>query len=320
MKIPNGSNKYFPKFCKWAYKKYNDSFFTRFFIRLLVALPPLLVTTLYTNKSLKLYLSENFTEFYTFISTLGNDFYVLFIFLFAFIWTPLCFALGIEITKRAQSNGLNVDGLLALLTSLDAVVAKKNKRFSDHVRKSDQLTKETAFENITEPFSQIEEIIREICSFFNATRTNNKKSLIRVSMAVFENNKIVNIPIYFPYDEPIRSSLPRLNQKNSAFQTAYKNKRMLLISDVQKELKKQPDKRKFAETENEVDNIGSIICYPIVTIDQTVPFVVSIHCDDPGYFKDEYRDIYEHSLMRFSLRINIEYNLLLLKEKLCGKT
>ena len=89
--------------------------------------------------------------------------------------------------------GLSVDGLLALINSLDIVVGNKCKRFNNHVSNLNLLTKETAFETITNPNAQIEEILREICSFFNATKTNKKLALIRVTLAVFENNKIVKI-------------------------------------------------------------------------------------------------------------------------------
>jgi hypothetical protein len=316
MKIPKGDRNIRNACAKWAYTRYNDSFLFKLLIGLIVAAPPALTGALYGNENLKKLLRNTLSDYYLDIAAIGRD-YVLIINLISFLWPIVLMIIGIEIVKKAQSNGLSVDGLLALINSLDIVVGNKSKRFNSHVRNLVLLSKETAFETITNPNAQIEEIVREICSFFNATKSDKKTALIRVTLAIFENNKIVNIPIYFPMDEPVKSSVDKLNQPHSAFSTAYKHKKMVLISDVKKELHKPINKRKFAETESEEDNSGSMICYPIKVHDNSVPFVVSIHCDEAGYFKEEFRDIYEHSLKRFELRLSLEYSLLVMKENLC---
>ena len=51
--------------------------------------------------------------------------------------------------------------------------------------------------------------------------------------------------------------------------------------------------------------------------DGIIPFVISVHCDEAGYFKEEFRELYEHSLKRFELRLGLEYSLLIMKERLC---
>lgn len=315
MKIPKGKSSIANNCAKWAHSLYNDSFVFKLIIGLIVATPPALTGALYGNESLKELIRNALPSYYQKIASFSHD-YVLAINLVSFLWPIVLMIIGIEIVKRAQSNGLSVDGLLALINSLDIVVGNKSKRFNDHLRNVKSLTKETVFETITNPNAQIEEIIREICSFFNATKSDNKSTLIRVTLAVFEDDKIVKIPIYFPMDEPVKSSIVKLNEPHSAFLIAYKSKKMVLISDVKKELQKPINKRKFAETESEEDNSGSMICYPIKVHDSSVPFVASIHCDEAGYFKEEFRDLYEHSLKRFELRLSLEYSLLVMKEKL----
>lgn len=319
MKTPRGKNSTWLKVTKCLYSYYKESgLFFKLFLALLVAGPPALIGALYGNRELKKFLHFVFSDnFYQVISEIGRNNTLLFNSI-SFIWPIILLLLGSEIVKNAQSNGLSVDGLLALITSLDETVGTKSRRFNDKLRNINNLTKETAFESITDPRAQIEEIVRQICSFFNATQTDKKKALIRVTLAIMKNNKIESIPIWFPMDEAIKSSVSKLNSTNSAFLTAYRSKRILIISDVKKELQKPEGKRKFAETENEEDNSGSMICYPIKAYNSSViPFVISIHCDEAGYFKDEFRELYEHSLKRFELRLSVEYSLLMMKESLC---
>lgn len=296
---------------------YYSGWFNKTVIHLTVVVPPSLILALYSNKSLKNFIKVISTDAtYQQIATIGRDYSLVFNAI-SFIWPIVLLTLGSEIVKRAESDGLSVDGLLALIASLDRIVGTKNTRFSQHVKNINHLSKETVFENITDPKAQIVEILREICAFFNATRSEKKRALIRVTLAIFKDGKICELPVFFPSDEPIKSSIESLNSRNSAFLTAYNSKKMVLISDIQKELKKAIEKRKFAETENEEDNSGSVICYPVKVQDSSVPFVISIHCDEAGYFKDEFKELYEHSLQRFALRLSVENSLLVMKEKFC---
>lgn len=297
---------------------YYQGWLAKSIINLIVVVPPALIATLYSNKNLKHFILVVTSEStYAYIATIGRDYVLLFNAL-AFIWPVLLLSLGAEIAKRAESNGLDVENLLALVKSLDSIVGIKNKRFHLHTKKLDALTKENAFEAITDPNAQIAEIVKEIGVFFNAIG-EKRRALIRVTLAVMVDGKIDSLPIFYPNDEPITSSLDSLNSSNSAFQTAFKTKKTLLISDIQKELRKTKGQRKFAETENEADNSGSMICYPVKVYDSSIPFVISIHSDEPGHFKDEFKEIYEHTLQRFALRLSVENSLLVMKEKLCGK-
>ncbi len=315
MKNPKGSQNIGDRFCKWLATIYSIWYVRTIIVPLALVIPPALITTLYTNESLKTFLRVNFPDFFNFIAPIGHENVVLFN-LFVLIYPAIFVAIGAWIAQKAESNGLSVSGLLALLASLDQVVGVKNTRF-EILTTNNTLTKETAFEVITNPRLQIEEIIRAICDFFNATRNAKSKPLIRVTLAVMKGKKVVDIPVFFPTDEPIRSTTASLSQPHSAIVVAATTRKMVLISDISKELKKPESKRKFVNTGNDVDNTGSIICYPIQTR-SGVPYVVSIHCEEPSYFKDEFKDLYEHSLQRFALRMSVEHSLLTMKEKLCG--
>jgi hypothetical protein len=176
------------------------------------------------------------------------------------------------------------------------------------------------FEKITDPMTQISEIIREISVFFNVTKKLKSRALIRVTLAVMKDGKVSSLPIWFPTDEPIKASLSALNSPRLTFINAAKQKQLIIIPDIKKELSKTKKLRKFEESENLEDNAGSMICYPVYfNCSSSIPYVISIHCDEPGYFKNEFKSLYQHTLDRFSLRLNVEHSLFIMKETLCGK-
>lgn len=310
-----------PKNKNWGYKlsvwlyRFNSGWLSKLILNLIVVVPPAVIASLYSNESVKNGLKLIAPDQYPWIASLGHNNVLIFNTL-AFLWPLTLIALGNHIAARANENGLNVATLFALIKSLDSIVGIKNKRFHTHT-KNTTLTNENAFETITDPNSQIAEIVKEIGVFFNAINNEKKTALIRVTLAVMKDGLIDSIPIFYPNDEPIKSSLDRLNTPSCAFIVAAKSKRTILISDIKKELKKGAEERQFAETDNEEDNVGSMICFPIKVYDASIPFVVSIHCDEAGYFKEEYVEFYEHTLQRFALRLSVENSLLILKEKLC---
>ena len=305
------------RFCVFVYAYY-DGWIIKILISVFVAAPPATIIALYTNKELKNFIRLVTSDTtYNSIATIGTEYNILFN-LLAFLWPLFFTTLGAEIAKKAVSNAVNVDSLFALIRSLDSIVGIKDKRFSSHAKNIANLSKENAFENITDPNAQIAEIVNAIGVYFNAI-ANNKKTLIRVTLAVMKDEKIYDVPIFYPNDEPIKASNDCLSSPNSAFMNAFKTKKMLLITDIKKELKKSDAERKFAKSENEEDNFGSMICYPVKVYDSSIPFVISIHSDESGYFKDELKEVYEHTLRRFALRLSVENSLLIMKERLCGK-
>lgn len=314
MKIPRDQS-FINKSAKKLYGYYSG-FFSKVAINLIVLTPPALVGTVYSNKDVKSYLRSLLgDDHYGFIAEMGRN-HVLLFNVSSFVWPILLVTLGSEISRRAKESGVNAGGLITLLKALDSIVGVKNKRFHNHLKKVDSITKETAFEKITDPQAQIAEIVREIGVYFNAVGVK-KDALIRVTLAVVEGDKVKEIPIFYPNDEPVKSSIASLNNESSGFLTAIRTKKTVLVSDIKKELKKTADKRKFVATENEEDNSGSIICYPVKAYDQTIPFVISVHSDEDGYFQEDLKDVYEHSLQRFALRLSVEYSLLKMKERLC---
>lgn len=315
MQTPKGSKGFLDRMAKLlvATSKYRV---VKFLIGpLLLAAPPAIITALYSNPSAKAWIFINAPTLNHVLAT-----YWWLLIVFSAAYPIIIVTLAKAVVKKAEANGLNVDGLLALLASLDAIVGCKETRFANFAASGEKPSKEIAFCMITQPNQQIAEIVREICNLFNALRTEKNKPLIRVVLAVMENGKIVELPIHYPADEPIRATIKQLNDPGSAIILAAKSRKTIIVEDIKKELQRPKKKKRFVDAGNNMDNFGSLICYPIIRHgNHHVPFVISIHCDEPCYFKSNFLDLYEHSLSRFALRMNLEYNLLVIKERICGQ-
>ncbi len=273
-----------------------------------------------------------FSDFHAAVMTtlpsLGKvlDEHVLIIVILAIIFPILLLSSARWVLQRVHSRTVTVDWLNPLNAALDRVVGCKANRFSAAAQKTNRAIKrEDAFCQITQPQVQIAELVRGICEFFNAVRlqsggnASDNTRLIRVNLAEIRNNQVVSLPIFYPEDEPVPArAIPSLNAKNSAIKVALMSKNILVIHSIKKEMEKPIGNRRFVDIGYDGDNIGSIICYPIIyppTGD--IPFVISIHCDEEDYFKESRSDLYRFSLERFALRLNLEYSLLLMKETLC---
>ena len=312
MKAPQGGDGTYDRFCRWL-----DGFYKRGWVQYLlapalVAVPPWLVTKALDSKPLKEWLQA----FSPVMADVLTRYDVLF-FGFASIYAWAVLAFGKSVSKRVESRSLDIAGLLTLLASIDQVVGSKLDRFRKHVNNVASLKAETAFDAITQPRLQISELTRGIADFFNASRPGKGNRLIRVVLVEMSDRRIKGIAVYFPMDEPVKATIDDLSKPNSTIMTAFKSRRIVVIESIKKELKKRSG-ASYVDAGNEQDNNGSLICFPVVIPQsKNVPYVVSVHCDEDGYFKKAMSELYEHSLARFALRLNLEHGLLELKEKLC---
>jgi hypothetical protein len=282
----------------------------------LVAVPPWAVNKLLDSQTAKLWAHGAFPQAAEILERYDVVFYAL---AATYSWAILAFARSVA--KRIESSSIDTGGLLTLSASLDNVVGCKLDRFAKHVKAgASGLTAENAFSTVTQPRLQIAEITRGVAEYFNACRPANKqRHLIRVVLAEMESGKITGIPVFFPMDEPIRSSIADLNKRNSAIVTAARTCRIVVIESIEKELRK-PVSPNYVDTGVAEDRVGSIICFPVVAQSKKVIFVISVHCEEDKYFKKVKASLYDHALSRFALRLNLEFNLLQLKEKLCGQS
>lgn len=314
MRFPKGDRRLYGRFTRWLFELYKKWWVQYIAAPVLLAAPPALVTGFYNNKAL----NAKVLALSPWVADLLTQ-YAIAAFLFASLYSLILLAFAKSVVKSVDARGLNVEGLLMLIAAIDSVVGSKARRFAERATNMNGLTRESVFDEITQPTKQIAEIVRAICELFNLATTDKKRpNLIRVVLATInENNEITGLPIYYPEDEPVRSTVDGLNDPSSAIRTAARTRKTIIIRDIAKELEKPKVKRKFADTGNDQDNIGSLICYPVLhNGTKRVPFVISIHCEDAGYFKEGFVELYEHTLQRFALRLSLEYSLLTIKEKL----
>lgn len=313
MKHPKSAGGKRIRFCNWVFRIYKYWSVQYLIAPILLTIPPLIATKFEQDPEIKAFVASWSPATAEFLTS-----HHIVLLVFGSIYSLFVLGFAKWVVKNVEGRGVSVEGLLGLVGALDSVVGAKQKRFAAHAASRNGLSKETAFCEVTQPQAQISEIVRGICDLFNAARTSKRDQLIRVTLATIEGGKIVEIPIFYPQDEPVNSSIQLLNDPSSAILTAHRNKKILVIESITSELKKHKGRR-FVDTGNPDDNMGSLICFPVVyPPTREIPFVISIHCDEDRYFKADFSELYQHTLQRFALRLNLEYSLLLIKEELCG--
>lgn len=238
----------------------------------------------------------------------------------AILWAypSLLITLSGIISERAKKNKdqMPVENLYALLRCLDGVVGLKESRFrnflSNNTSKNGTEEKEV-FRSITQPQIQIAELTRAICDLFNALYPESNQKLIRVVLAQLNGGRVEEIPVHYPNDEDPVASLEVLNSPSSTIMTCLKQRKIIVVSSIKKEVTRHHKKRRFNPSAAKEE--GSIICYPIKWGKSDIPFVVSIHCDQDGLFKEAETAYYEFLLERFELRLRLEYNLALIRRE-----
>lgn len=252
------------------------------------------------------------------------DSYTWVILVLAFIYPTLLMAFARFVKHRVNSNGINQDVLLSLIAILDRIVGCKARRFGDYLKTLNRQPQSgnigPTFETITQPATQIAEITRGVCELFNVLLAEAKpRTLIKVVLARVEDNKVVDMPIFFPEDEPVRTRVEILNQPESTIMTAVRTKKIVIVESTLKESQKKSGKRYVASEDDDTDFDGSLICFPIRhDLTNSIPFVLSIHSDEAGVFNKEHAELYKHLLGRFENRISLEYSLMKIKEEVAN--
>lgn len=287
---------------------------------LITGVVPVLTVAYFSNRVFGEIVKHRYPDFSTWVDT--NAWVIL---VSAFIYPTLLIALARFVMHRVNSNGINQDVLLSLIATLDRIVGCKAKRFGGYVTSLKQMKKDTPiekpFEAITQPNIQIAEITRGVCELFNVIMKEEKpRTLIKVVLVEINNNKVVDLPVFFPEDEPPLASIKLLNQPESTIMTAVRIKKMVIISSTKKEMQKKQGRRYVASDEDSKESDCSLICFPIRHAPtNSVPFVLSIHSDEVGVFNKENSELYEHLLGRFERRISLEYSLMTIKEEVANR-
>jgi len=320
MRSPRAQNGWFDRSAKFLYRCYQYKLCRYLIAPIILAFPPGFLTSYYSNSTF----AETINKSVPAIGANIEAHPVIWV-LFSMIYPSLILIFAKIVLSRAHARKMTDDWLHHLNVALDRVVGCKNVRFTDHVLSMDDLTRENAFCTITQPETQIAELVRGICEFFNAIRAedknvNDRSRLIRVTLCLIIDGNVESILISYPEDEATipPQSVALLNDPSSCIQTSIRERDIVVIQSIESELKKAAEYRRFVDIGVEGDNYGSLICYPVIyRATGDIPYVVTIHCDEDGYFREKKSELYKFSLDRFSLRVRLEHNLLLMKETLC---
>lgn len=237
MKLPKRGTGIRDACARWLFNFYNNHLWVQIFLApLVLALPPVLLAKFTDSPKFHDFVSDHLPKVAQFL----DEYYISSI-LFVAIYTFVVLALAKAIAQRVKTREVDTNGLLAVMGALDGIVGSKAARFGEYVKNIPNLDRAAIFCTISQPQLQINEIIRAIWHVFDAAKSRETNNLIRVVLARFEEGKITGIPVYFPADEFVNASLEDLNKPNSAFLTAFRNKRILVIPDIEKELRTKKD-------------------------------------------------------------------------------
>lgn len=283
---------------------------------ILIGLLPAALIAYYTNPSFSKLANDNIPGLKVILT---NDTGIILLIL-VWAYPSLLVGLGSLITNWANKNKEQMPAqyLFTLLSCIDGVVGLKEKRFRDYAKELS--TGKKAYGNetflaITQPQTQIAELVRGICELFNSLYPESNQKLIRVVLAQLNQGKVEKIPVHYPNDEDPVASLEVLNSQNSTIMTCFKQRKIIVVTSIKKEITKHHKKRRFNPSTPDNKEGGSIICYPIKWDKSDIPFVLSIHCDHEGLFKERETPYYEFLLKRFELRLGLEYNLALIRRE-----
>lgn len=204
--------------------------------------------------------------------------------------------------KQFDNEKTTENILIALLAHLDTVVSVKNKRFYDYSKQVTKARGSAVFKEITQPILQIQEIIKNISSFFEHIKSDTtiKCSLLRVK----PNNTIEH---FICLDGQPTADDSIINQKSSTASNCLQTKSMVVVENTDKK------DALFAHAHGATSSNKSIICYPIKKGKQ-VEFIISITSRMEKCFNNAEIKKYEYILEQFGKRIVLESYLNQIKE------
>ncbi len=229
------------------------------------------------------------------------------------VWNAL-----IGYIQRYSQNKEEIDsrGLLTLFEVLESVVGAKAQRFGDYAKEFSTATEirdaRDVFGCITKPDQQIALLVNGIHAFFDAI--DKEGVSFRVSVIAVEDGVPSNYYYFYPQGEPPRTPIEVIRTKESSVSYCTLKKKILIIPDLQVEVRKDKD-RHYVPSQEEGHEEGSLICYPVIHhYSNAVPYAITVVADKKGYFTHERKKFYNWVFRHFAVRMGLEHSLLVLKE------
>ncbi len=207
--------------------------------------------------------------------------------------------------------------LISILNALEIAVNEKAKRMATGAKgalgKTAICPKET-FKSITLPGQQMSLLITGIHAVFE--RLSGDSIEFRVGLLKVETNRPTEWLAFHPPATVPSMSADELANKCSTVSSCIRSKKIVIVDDIQKELKKKEEKRRYLTGSAEAKDKGSQLCFPVThPATGKIQLVITIAGDKPNSLIEKHADLYEWVLKHFVVRLSMEQSLLIMKEK-----
>ncbi|WP_153001057.1 hypothetical protein [Thiomicrospira sp. XS5] len=218
--------------------------------------------------------------------------------------------------KYAEKQEINSeDYLIALIQVLDKVVEEKVNRFKNCLQDTSIQQKSEIFEKITQPENQLRYLNDAILGVFQQIIPNKE---INVSLLEVENQTPKRMLFWKPEHPAPTTSIEKLSNPNSTAMHCITNKKITIVENTEKEIKKPHNKKYVSNSSTDVEE-KSILCYPVFDeVNLEVAYVINIVVNGSKSISLEHKDLYKYVLQKIVTRMELEHILKLLKERTDG--
>lgn len=207
--------------------------------------------------------------------------------------------------------------VISILDVLNEVVSDKSKRmaaFAKQCQSAKMVCSENAFQTITQPTTQIAIMARAIRSVF--TTIDRTGAFFKVGIMAIENGKAHDWAAWEPQSDPPITLLNTLRHETSSISRAIQSGKMVIVEDIQKELKKNKAERKYVKGNTQAGEGGGQICFPVAhPVNREIVYVITIAGNRRTCFQESFEPIYTWILRQFATRISLEHSLHIIKER-----
>jgi hypothetical protein len=222
-----------------------------------------------------------------------------------------------DLQARYDKLSRDYDIALLLLEKLESVVAQKRERFAtlcDSFKSTVSAPKhKTVFTQITQPEEQFKHLLTALRDCLMHIYPNE---FIKIALMQVQNNEIFQWQCHAPYDTRPRTSIAALKHPNSTFSKCLSTKKMVIVGDTQKELRKTPpDDILYIQGNTDTNEKWCQVCDPVISITTNeVIFIVSIAIKRADVITKDNEEFLVWLLKFFRSRLALEHSLKQIKE------
>jgi hypothetical protein len=224
---------------------------------------------------------------------------------------------GVVSHYSKPNSALDREDILSILESINQVVLAKSERFLRDTKKSlsERWISTDIFNNITQPTQQIGLLACGVKGVFEYLQ--NDEVEFRVGLMSIKDNKPDDWFAFAPTTHPPRTSPDRLSSPTSTIMRALTTGTMIIVSDIQAELKKNSKvERNIIKGNIQPHDSGSILACPIYCPNVRKPiYVLSILGNKKNCLEEKHRELYTWVLDHFITRLILEHHLYILKRE-----